>query len=157
MTAFDPGFIIIASGQDANQYDPNGRQCVTMAGFRGLGRARPRPGRPAPDGQLLLVQEGGYARTYSAACLLATVEGVLGLDETLARPARVPARPAEARRGRHRRYPRRPGAPLGGPPMSAPLAAAVAEAEARYVAANPASHGSTSSASARCRAETRAP
>ena len=57
-----------------------------MAGFRGLGeRARALAERHT-DGKLLLVQEGGYARTYSAACLLATVEGVLGLTETLPDP-----------------------------------------------------------------------
>ena len=41
VSAFDPDLLIVASGQDANQYDPNSRQCVTMAGFRALGeRAR---------------------------------------------------------------------------------------------------------------------
>ena len=46
---------------------------------------------------MLLVQEGGYARTYSAACLLATVEGVLGLDDTLADPvAFLPDPPSHA-------------------------------------------------------------
>ena len=97
VTAFDPGMIIIASGQDANQYDPNARQCVTMEGFRGLGeRARALADRHT-GGQLLLVQEGGYSRTYSAACLLATVEGVLGLEETLPDPlAFLPDPPGHA-------------------------------------------------------------
>jgi acetoin utilization deacetylase AcuC-like enzyme len=84
--AYAPDMIIVASGQDANQFDPNGRQSVTMAGFRGLGeRARALADRHT-DGTLLLVQEGGYARTYSAACLLATVGGVLGLPDDLEDP-----------------------------------------------------------------------
>jgi hypothetical protein len=32
------------------------------------------------------VQEGGYARTYAAYCLHATLEGVLGSDRLLADP-----------------------------------------------------------------------
>ena len=65
-----------------------------MAGFRGLGeRARALADRHT-DGKLLLVQEGGYARTYSAACLLATVGGVLGLP----RPSRIRSRSCPTRR-----------------------------------------------------------
>jgi len=86
VTAFGPDLIIVASGQDANQFDPNGRQCLTLAGFRGLGqRARALADRLG-GGRMLLVQEGGYARTYSAACLLGTVGGVLGLDDIVEDP-----------------------------------------------------------------------
>jgi acetoin utilization deacetylase AcuC-like enzyme len=94
---FAPDLIVVASGQDANQYDPNGRQCLTMAGFRALGgRARALADRHC-GGQLVLVQEGGYARAYSALCLLATVEGVLGLDATVADPlAFLPDPPGHA-------------------------------------------------------------
>ncbi len=84
--AFAPELLVIASGQDANQFDPNGRQCLTMAGFHALGaRARTLADR-CSDGRLVLVQEGGYARTYSAACLLATVEGLLDLEPAFAEP-----------------------------------------------------------------------
>ena len=38
------------------------------------------------DGRLVLVQEGGYARTYASYCLLATLEGVLGTEPLLADP-----------------------------------------------------------------------
>lgn len=41
---------------------PNGRQCLTMAGFRELGAAA-----GSLFDRLLLVQEGGYAPTYAAA------------------------------------------------------------------------------------------
>jgi acetoin utilization deacetylase AcuC-like enzyme len=85
---FDPGLLVIACGQDASQYDPNGRMCVSMAGFRDLGAAARRLADAHCDGRLVLVQEGGYGRTYSAFCMHATLEGVLGtgplLDDPLA-------------------------------------------------------------------------
>jgi acetoin utilization deacetylase AcuC-like enzyme len=94
--AFAPGLVIIASGQDANQFDPNGRQCIDMAGFRALGeRARALADRHG--GRLLLVQEGGYARSYSALCLHATLEGVLGTGPMLPDPiAFLPDEPERA-------------------------------------------------------------
>ena len=84
--AFRPGLLLVASGQDANQFDPNGRQSVTMEGFRRLGAAARALAERHGDGRLLLVQEGGYARTYSALCLHATLEGVLGLEPALEDP-----------------------------------------------------------------------
>ncbi len=56
---------------------------------------------------LLLIQEGGYARTYAAYCLHATLEGVLGVERLLEDPlAYMPDDPAHAER-RHRRGVRR--------------------------------------------------
>ncbi len=97
VTAFRPGLVVIASGQDANQFDPNGRQSVTMAGFRALGQRARGLADALCDGRLVLVQEGGYARTYSAACLLATVEGVLGLPASRDPLAFLPEDPDHAR------------------------------------------------------------
>ena len=77
--AFDPGLIVVACGQDASAFDPNGRQCVSMAGFYGLGAAVMALAKACCDGRIVLVQEGGYARTYAAFCLQATLEGVLGV------------------------------------------------------------------------------
>ncbi len=81
--AFAPDLIIIANGQDASQFDPNGRQSVTMKGFHGLGSRARALAAELTGGRLLLVQEGGYSEAYSAFCLNATVEGVLGLPATL--------------------------------------------------------------------------
>jgi acetoin utilization deacetylase AcuC-like enzyme len=85
---FAPGLLVIACGQDASQYDPNGRMCVTMAGFRDLGASARTLADRTCDGRMVLVQEGGYGRTYSAYCMHATLEGVLGtgalLDDPLA-------------------------------------------------------------------------
>jgi acetoin utilization deacetylase AcuC-like enzyme len=84
--AFHPGLLVIACGQDASQYDPNGRMCVSMAGFRDLGAAARRLADEHCDGRLVLVQEGGYGRTYSAFCMHATLEGVLATGELLEDP-----------------------------------------------------------------------
>ncbi len=77
---FSPSLILVACGQDASQFDPNGRQSVTVAGFRALGaRVRELAARHT-GGRVVLVQEGGYGRTYSSLCLAGTLEGVLGLE-----------------------------------------------------------------------------
>ncbi|KAL9322630.1 hypothetical protein ACSQ67_010683 [Phaseolus vulgaris] len=65
------------------QFDPNGRQCLTMEGYREIGRIVHVLAKSQSDGRLLIVQEGGYHITYSAYCLHATLEGVLNLPITL--------------------------------------------------------------------------
>ena len=82
--AFGPELIVIACGQDASQFDPNGRMCVTMDGFRDLGAAARALADRHCDGRMVLVQEGGYGRTYSGHCMHATLEGVLGTGPLLA-------------------------------------------------------------------------
>jgi acetoin utilization deacetylase AcuC-like enzyme len=89
-----PGLIVVACGQDANQFDPNGRQLLSMAGFRRLGELVAGLADAHCGGRLVLVQEGGYARSYSALCMHATLEGVLGTGELLADPmGYLPERP----------------------------------------------------------------
>jgi acetoin utilization deacetylase AcuC-like enzyme len=83
---YRPELIIGACGQDASTFDPNGRQNVSMAGFHAIGRCMGEAAAELCDGRLVLVQEGGYARTYAAYCLHATLEGVLGLEPSLADP-----------------------------------------------------------------------
>lgn len=78
--------IFIASGQDANQFDPNGRQLLTMDGFYQLGKRARLLADECCDGKLVLVQEGGYAVSYAAYCLHATLEGVLMRAPSLADP-----------------------------------------------------------------------
>ncbi len=98
---FRPELLVCASGQDASGFDPNGRQNVTMAGFRHLGRALAETAARLCDGRIVLVQEGGYARTYAGYCLHATLEGFLAVEEPLlADPlAYVPDDPLRGREG----------------------------------------------------------
>ncbi len=84
--SFRPDLLIIACGQDASQFDPNGRQLVTMEGFRYLGRKAREITDQYADGKLLVVQEGGYAVSYAALCLNATLEGMLDTDVHLNDP-----------------------------------------------------------------------
>lgn len=79
---FNPQLLVIACGEDANQFDSNGRNLLSMSGFHDLGRIAREMADEHCDGKLLLVQEGGYAVTYAAFCLYAIVEGVLGVDPT---------------------------------------------------------------------------
>jgi acetoin utilization deacetylase AcuC-like enzyme len=96
---FAPQLLLVASGQDANQFDPNGRQCVTMEGFRQLGRAARELAARHCEGRIVLAQEGGYARSYSAFCLHGTLAGVLGVEPGLDDPcAYLPDNPAHADR-----------------------------------------------------------
>ncbi|KAF8397975.1 hypothetical protein HHK36_016901 [Tetracentron sinense] len=76
---FEPAMMVMVVGQDSSAFDPNGRQCLTMEGYREIGRIVRRLADKHSDGRLLIVQEGGYHITYSAYCLHATLEGVLNL------------------------------------------------------------------------------
>lgn len=80
---FQPELIIGSCGQDASTFDANGRQNVSMDGFRRIGAVVGDLARELCGGELVLIQEGGYARTYAAFCLHATLEGVLALPEPL--------------------------------------------------------------------------
>ena len=72
-----PQMLFIACGQDANQFDPNGRQLLSMQGFYELGKRAHQLADECCDGKLVLVQEGGYAISYAAYCLHATLDGVM--------------------------------------------------------------------------------
>ncbi|OIW04038.1 hypothetical protein TanjilG_24149 [Lupinus angustifolius] len=76
---FGPDMVVLVIGQDSSAFDPNGRQCLTMEGYRKIGRIAHGLATRHSDGRLLIVQEGGYHVTYSAYCVHATLEGVLNL------------------------------------------------------------------------------
>jgi acetoin utilization deacetylase AcuC-like enzyme len=84
--AHAPEILVVACGQDANQFDPNGRLLLSMAGFYELGRRARALADECCGGRLALVQEGGYQLSYAAYCLHATLEGVLGREPGLADP-----------------------------------------------------------------------
>jgi acetoin utilization deacetylase AcuC-like enzyme len=84
--AFAPQLLIIANGLDASQFDPNGRQLLTMNGFNHLAQSARKLADELCGGRLLIVQEGGYNPAYSAFCLHATVEGFIGRPSSVADP-----------------------------------------------------------------------
>jgi len=112
---FRPDLILVACGQDASCFDPNARQNLTMDGFRALGGIARDLAERHSGGRLVLVQEGGYARTYAGLCQHAKMEGVLGLEPALDDPnafwpddpehARTALGMAAAAIGRHWRLP----------------------------------------------------
>jgi len=83
---FRPEIIFVAAGQDANGFDPNGRQNVTMAGFHALGSRTRVLADELCESRIVAVQEGGYAMSYSAYCLHATLTGLLGLPADIPDP-----------------------------------------------------------------------
>jgi acetoin utilization deacetylase AcuC-like enzyme len=86
LRAFKPQLLIIANGLDASQFDPNGRQLLTMKGFNALARRARLLADELCEGRLLVLQEGGYNPAYSAYCLHAAVQGFIGQASTLADP-----------------------------------------------------------------------
>ena len=111
--AFHPDLVMVAAGQDASQFDPNGRQCVSMAGFRGMGAIARALADRHSDGRLVLVQEGGYGRSYSGAVHARHAGGRAGHGRAARRPDGVPAGRRHPRRRRHRRGSRRRSAATG--------------------------------------------
>lgn len=80
-----PQLIVVASGLDANIYDPLGRQMVTSAGFRALTHRVLDLAAEIAGGRLALVHEGGYSPSYVPFCGLAVVEALAG-TKTFADP-----------------------------------------------------------------------
>ncbi|GJM88714.1 hypothetical protein PR202_ga05265 [Eleusine coracana subsp. coracana] len=80
---FQPQLLVFVIGQDSSAFDPNGRQCLTMDGYRKIGQIMRSMANRHCNGQILIVQEGGYHISYSAYCLHATLEGVLDLQAPL--------------------------------------------------------------------------
>ena len=105
--AFGRELIVIACGQDASQFDPNGRMCVTMDGFRDLGAAARALADRHCDGRMVLVQEGGYGRTYSGLLHARHPRGRARHGPAARRPDGLPARRRRPRRRRDRRRPAR--------------------------------------------------
>jgi acetoin utilization deacetylase AcuC-like enzyme len=81
-----PEILFIAAGQDASQFDPNGRQLLSMHGFYELGKRARMLADECCEGKLVLIQEGGYSVSYAAYCLHATLEGVLNREPGLPDP-----------------------------------------------------------------------
>ena len=65
------------------QFDPNGRMCLTMDGYRRIGQMVRELADAYTGGRMLIVQEGGYNISYSPYCVHAALEGVLRLPQPL--------------------------------------------------------------------------
>ncbi|KAG7591155.1 Histone deacetylase domain [Arabidopsis thaliana x Arabidopsis arenosa] len=78
---FEPDMVVLVVGQDSSAFDPNGRQSLTMNGYRRIGQIMRGVAEEHSHGRLLMVQEGGYHVTYAAYCLHAMLEGVLKIPE----------------------------------------------------------------------------
>lgn len=87
---YKPDLLIIANGLDANQFDLNGRNLLSMKGFRAMGETAKHIAKEHCKGRMLLTQEGGYAITYTAFCAYAVLEGILGVKDTLPDPIAYP-------------------------------------------------------------------
>ncbi|XP_027082885.2 histone deacetylase 8-like isoform X1 [Coffea arabica] len=80
---FKPDMLVLVIGEDSSAFDPNGRQCLTMDGYRVIGQTVRGLADKHSHGCLLIVQEGGYHITYSAYCLHSILEGVLKIPVPL--------------------------------------------------------------------------
>ena len=83
---FAPDLIVCANGQDANMFDPNGRQSVSIEGFHTMACELKKLADELCDGKIVMTQEGGYNPTYAPYCAHAIVEGLLGLPLGLEDP-----------------------------------------------------------------------
>ncbi|GGM58828.1 acetylpolyamine aminohydrolase [Longimycelium tulufanense] len=81
---FGPDLLVCASGFDGSAFDPNGRHNVTADGYREIGRRVADLAEELTGGRVVLTQEGGYLRGYSAFCLHALAEGLVGVAEPAA-------------------------------------------------------------------------
>jgi acetoin utilization deacetylase AcuC-like enzyme len=71
--------IVVASGLDANAYDPLGRMMLHSECYRRMTNMLVRSASDLCAGRLVLAHEGGYAETYVPFCGLAIVEELAGL------------------------------------------------------------------------------
>ncbi|MEX0620593.1 MAG: class II histone deacetylase [Solirubrobacterales bacterium] len=81
---FDPGLIVLSSGQDAGACDPLGRMSVTAEGFRAMTADIVALAEESCEGRIVAIQEGGYSLDHMPFCVLATVEVLAGLEASLA-------------------------------------------------------------------------
>ncbi|KAG0495370.1 hypothetical protein HPP92_000060 [Vanilla planifolia] len=58
---FKPDFVVLVVGQDSSAFDPNGRQCLTMDGYRKIGHIVRSLAELHSGGRLLVVQEDPIA------------------------------------------------------------------------------------------------
>ncbi len=75
---YDPDLIVFSAGQDPGPSDPLGRNLVTRAGFRTLGKRARGLAASTSDDRYILLQEGGYQISHIALATLGVLEGATG-------------------------------------------------------------------------------
>lgn len=94
---YQPEMIFISAGQDASTMDPLGRMCLTTEGYRRMTSLLINRAERHANGQLIVLQEGGYSEVYAPYCTLAIVETLAGAQTNLPEPLsyeRIRARPS---------------------------------------------------------------
>jgi acetoin utilization deacetylase AcuC-like enzyme len=76
---FKPELIVIASGLDANAYDPLGRMMLNSECYRRMTNMMLNAASDLCGGRLVLAHEGGYSEMYVPFCGLAVVEELCGI------------------------------------------------------------------------------
>ncbi|MGO9453330.1 MAG: class II histone deacetylase [Candidatus Binataceae bacterium] len=83
---FKPELIVVASGLDANAYDPLGRMMLNSECYRALTNTMLEAASDLCGGRLVLAHEGGYSELYVPFCGLAIVEELSGLRTEVSDP-----------------------------------------------------------------------
>jgi acetoin utilization deacetylase AcuC-like enzyme len=76
---FGPELVVIASGFDANAFDPLGRMLCTSDTYREMTRRLKTAADGLCGGKLVVCQEGGYSPAYMPYCALAVAETLSGI------------------------------------------------------------------------------
>jgi acetoin utilization deacetylase AcuC-like enzyme len=83
---FTPDLIVVASGLDANAYDPLGRMMLHSECYRRMTDLLLDAASNLCGGRLVLAHEGGYSETYVPFCGLAIIEQLSGIRTPVADP-----------------------------------------------------------------------
>lgn len=83
---FAPDFIVVASGFDANGWDPLARQMMHSEGFRSITRTIRLAAERWCDGRLVMTHEGGYQPAVVPFCGHAVLEELSGVDTEVTDP-----------------------------------------------------------------------
>lgn len=83
---FQPEMIIVASGFDANAFDPLARLLLHSESFRQITALTKQAAERLCNGKLVIVHEGGYAESYVPFCGLAVIETLVDVKTPVIDP-----------------------------------------------------------------------
>ncbi|PRZ42529.1 acetoin utilization deacetylase AcuC-like enzyme [Antricoccus suffuscus] len=79
LAKFRPEMIVVASGFDSGNFDPNGRMMLNSGDYRWMTEQVLESARQLCDDRVLVVHEGGYSAFYVPFCGLAVIEALSGI------------------------------------------------------------------------------